>query len=214
MRKSILLAVLSLVAIVAVACGGGNAANKGNTPAKGNAGGNAAACTGGGDTGVTTGGGDTSGSAAKSDAYALYKKEGRVWKHKSVSKMGDMPENVSFTQWTVKSVAADHAMVEMAMFDADGKPNEWVKPSESKIEFATATGTTGDAPKVETKEESIEVKAGKFDCIVTETEAAGMKTKSWSSKKYPGLLVKSVTSGEMAGVGKSETTMELVEFKE
>jgi hypothetical protein len=53
-----------------------------------------------------------------------------------------------------------------------------------------------------------------WDCIVTEMDTNGMKTKSWTSKKYPGLVIKSETTGEIAGVGKTSTVMELVEFKE
>ena len=39
----------------------------------------------------------------------------------------------------------------------------------------------------------------------TETEAGGTKSKTWSSKKYPGLVVKMEAGG---------MTMELVEFNE
>ncbi len=201
MRKSIFLMVLSLVAVLAVACGGGNAANNKANGAGGN----------GGD---TANGGDANGGGSSADAWALYKKEGRSWMLKSTSKTGDMDPQVSFMKYEIVSVADDHAMQKLTMLDAEKKPNEYVPASETKIEFKTAeTGETGDAPKVEQKEESIEVAGKKWDAIVTETEASGMKTKSWTSKEFPGLLLKSETTGETGGM-KMNSTMELVEWNE
>ena len=182
MRKSIFLSLLCLIAVVAVACGGGNNAT-GN-------GGDAAACGG-------CGGGD--GGAA--DAYALYKTEGRSWTTKSVTKMEGMDDMVSYSKTEVVSVADDHAMIKMTMMDKDKKPMAGMEPTETKIEFKTAEAPAcgGDAPEV--KEETVTVEAGEFECIVTEVSG----TKSWSSKKYPGLPVK-MESANM--------TMELVEFSE
>ncbi|MCA8919483.1 MAG: hypothetical protein KDB68_15380 [Planctomycetes bacterium] len=187
MRKSILFGLLSLVAVLAVACGSGNDANGGGN----GAGGNGAACSGG-----ENGGGDSA------DAYALYKKEGRKWKHKSVTKMEGMDDMVSFMEYEITKVADDHAMQKMTMLDKDGKPMAGMDPTETKIEFKTAEApacTGGEA--VEMKEETVKVAAGEFECYVT--EVAG--TKSYSSKKYPGLLVK------MEGASNS---MELIEFTE
>ncbi|MEZ5992502.1 MAG: hypothetical protein R3E76_09125 [Planctomycetota bacterium] len=184
MRKSILFGLLSLVAVLAVACGSGNNAAGGN-----GAGGNGAACSGG-----ENGGGDTA------DAYALYKKEGRKWKLKSVTKIEGMDDMVSFMEYEITKVADDHAMQKMTMLDKDGK--QTMDPTESKIEFKTAEApacTGGEA--VEMKEETVKVEAGEFECYVT--EVAG--TKSYTSKKYPGLLVK--TEG-------ASNSMELIEFTE
>lgn len=182
MRKSIFFSLLCLIAIVAVACGGGNDANS----ADGNS---VAGCTGG-----------CGGDAA--DAYALYKKEGRKWKHKSVTKIEGMDDMVSFTEYEITKVADDHAMQKMTMLDKDGKPMAGMEPTETKIPFATAEApacTGGEAPEM--TEETITVEAGEFECYVMEN--AG--TKTWSSKKYPGLAVK------MEG---ATMTMELIEFTE
>lgn len=187
MRKSILFGLLSLVAVLAVACGSGNNAAGGN-----GAGGNGAACGG------STCGGDSD----SADAYALYKKEGRKWKLKSVTKMEGMDDMVSFMEYEITKVADDHAMQKMTMLDKDGKPMAGMDPTETKIPFATAEApacTGGEA--VEMKEETVKVEAGEFECYVT--EVAG--TKSYSSKKYPGLLVK--TEG-------ASNSMELIEFTE
>lgn len=184
MRKSIFFSLLCLIAIVAVACGGGN------NDAGNGTGGDAAACGGCG------------GDGGSADAYALYKKEGRKWKHKSVTKMEGMDDMVSFMEYEITKVADDHAMQKMTMLDKDGKPMAGMEPTETKIDFVTAeapacTGT--EAPEM--TEETITVAAGEFECYVMDN--AG--TKSWSSKKYPGLAVK------MEG---ATMTMELIEFDE
>lgn len=221
MRKSMLMAALAAVSIFAVACGGGNG-NGGNS-ATGNSGGNGAACTGDtggdactGDTGGETGdtgdacsGGDTGGESSSTDAYALYKKEGRSWMYKTTTKMSGT-ENVSYMKYEVKTVADDHAVVVMTMLDKDKKPNEYVKPTEQKIDFApAATDTGGDAPAVDTTEETVSAAGQDWVCIKVEMDNNGTKTTSWSSKEYPGLSVKSVSKSESM-----ESTMELVEFND
>jgi hypothetical protein len=188
MRKSIFVMVLSLVAVLAVACGGG--AN--NKPA-GN-GGNTA--TGGCSGGENGGGGDAA------DAYALYKKKGRTWLVKNDMDAGGT-KMISYSKTEVVDVADDHAMIKMWTLGEDKKPMAGMpEPEPTKIPFATAdTTATTDAPEVETKEETVTVAAGEFECIVTDT--AG--TKVWSSKKYPGLTVK---------MESSTMKSELVEFNE
>ncbi len=183
MKNALMLALLCSLAIFAVACGPGN---------------NAA---GGGNGANTAGGGG--GEAAAADPYALYKSKGRVWVHKSVTKIPGMDDSISHMKYEVLEVAADHAMYKMWMLDKDMKPMAGMpEPTATKIEFKTAdtAAPAGNAPKVEVKEESIEVKAGKFDCTVTEMSG----TKTWMSKEFPGLMVK------MEGASNS---MELVEFK-
>lgn len=182
MKNALMLALLCALSMFAVACGPGNAAANGGNGAGSN----------------TAGGG---GETAAADAYALYKNKGRTWTHKSVTKMAGMDDMVSYMSYEITEVAADHAMQKMTMLDKDKKPMAGMEPTTSKIEFKTADAPAGNAPKVETKEETVKVAAGEFECIVTEVSG----TKSWSSKKFPGLLVK------MEGASNS---MELVEFKE
>jgi hypothetical protein len=98
-------------------------------------------------------------------------------------------------------VTDTEATVKMTSMDKDKKPQG--DPTEYPVKFETPkVETTGDeAPKVETKEETVKVEAGEFECTVTEMSG----TKTWMSKKYPGLMVKSEHSA-----GGSE----LVEFNE
>jgi hypothetical protein len=77
-----------------------------------------------------------------------------------------------------------------------------MEPTETMIQFPKGkpASNVGDQP-AELKKENIKVEAGEFECYFV--EVAG--TKSWSSIKFPGLLVK------MEG---ANTSMELVEWKE
>lgn len=182
MRKSILFSLLCLIAVVAVACGGGNSANGGGNTGSG---GNTAACGGG--------------EAPAADPYALYKNKGRSWTVKN-----DFSGNISHSKTEVVEVAEDHAMVKMWTLDADMKPMAGMpEPTPTKVPFTKAdtTAPADAATKVETKDETVKVAAGEFECTMTEN--AG--TKTWMSKKYPGLMVKMESAA-----GKSE----LVEFKE
>ncbi|MCB9934976.1 MAG: hypothetical protein H6840_04710 [Planctomycetes bacterium] len=195
MRKSILFSLLSLIAVLAVACGGGNNAAGGNA-GKGNAGsGNAGACAGGG-----CGGGE-----AAADAMAFYRKAGNYYMTKSTMKVAGN-DMVTYSKFEIVKSDDKGYVAKSTSYDKDKKETfsqemplvEWPKP---------VADTGGEAPKVTTTEETIKVEAGEFECIVMETEAAGSKTKSWSSKKYPGLPVKSVTTGA------ADMTSELVEYK-
>jgi len=141
---------------------------------------------------------------AAADPYALYKKKGRTWTHKSSIKIAGMDDMVNHMKYEVTEVADDHAMYKVWMLDKDKKAMAGMpEPTPTRIDFAKPNDAPAspDAPKVETKDETVEVAAGKFECIAYDFSG----TKSWMSKKYPGLLVKM----------ESETmTMELIEFKD
>lgn len=192
MRKSILAMFVVMIAIFAVACGG-------NT-AKGN-GGDANAAGGGGGGGCT----------AKADPYALYKK-GRSWTLKSVSKMGDT-ETISYTKTDVVDNTDKEITIKTTTMDKEKKETY---SGESKIPKATEA-PAANAPKVEApkQEDGGEVEAAgkKWKTWKTVSEANGMKTTTWSSQEYPGLMIKSESEGEAGGM-KMKTTMMLEEFKD
>jgi hypothetical protein len=190
MRKGILFSLLCLIAIVSVACGSGNNATKGN--------GTGNAANGGGDTG-----GDTGSTSDAADAFALYKKKGTTWTTKNVTKIAGMDDMISYSKNEIVEVTDKSAKVKTWMLDKDQKPMAGMEAgTEYEVKFETPKVETGtDAPKVETKEETVKVEAGEFECIVTETGG----NKVWSSKKYPGLMVKMTHAS-----GSSE----LVSFKE
>lgn len=137
------------------------------------------------------------------DPYLLWKKKGRMWLIKNTMKLEGMDPMVSYMKTEITEVAEDYAQYKVWMLDKDKEPMEGMpEPTATKIEFKEARPVEDpNAPKIEVKEETVEVTAGKFQCIVTEVSG----TKVWSSKKYPGLTIKI----------ESETYLgELVEFKE
>ena len=133
------------------------------------------------------------------EAYALYLKKGRTWLIKSVSDVPGMGETVTFTKWEVLEVGDTSATCKMSTLDKD--QNETYS-TEIVIEFKAAGDLPEGAPEVEVKEETLTVEAGEFECYVTTTS----DNTTWASKKYPGLLVKSVTKGDYP------ITTELVDF--
>jgi hypothetical protein len=159
-----------------------------------------------------------------SDAWALYRKKGRTWTIKNSTQAGQI-SHVSYTKYQITEVTDTYAMQQMTMLDKDRKPLGGMEPSESKIEFKTYKRESkrdmpkGDAPDqpenpdFKMDEETIEAAGQKWVCTTFEMEIAGMTTKTWTSKKYPGLTIKSETKGETAGM-KISTTMELVEFND
>ena len=138
------------------------------------------------------------------EAFALYLKEGRSWTIKNITKIEGMDPMVSYTLTTVVKVGDDYAEIETSMLDKDKKPMMGMPATKTKLEFRVPKSTGAqpkDVPKVETKTETIKVEAGEFECLMVEVSG----TKSWSSKKFAGLLVK---------MESATTTCELVEFKE
>jgi hypothetical protein len=190
MRKGILFSLLCLIAIVSVACGGGNnaAGNKANGASNGADG---AAADGGTDGGTT-----------EVDAYALYKKKGRSWMTKNDMDAGGT-KMVSYSKTEVVEVTDDHAMIKVWTLGEDKKPMAGMpEPTPTEIKFVKAEPVAdAKAPATEVKKETVKVAAGEFECYFTENSG----TKSWSSVKYPGLPVK-MESATMK--------MELVEFNE
>ncbi len=198
MRKGIFFSLLCLIAVFAVACGGGNNAGDSDNGD-------------GGENGCTENGGEGNGdngdgNGGDADAYALYRTVGNMWKMKSTTKMEGMDPMVSVSATEVIDVNDEGATIKITSYDADG--NE-TSSNEAPVPFATAdgeTGEAGDAP--ETTDETITVEAGEFECTKTVTEANGATTTTWMSKEHPGLTVKSETTG-----GQADTTMELVDYE-
>lgn len=141
------------------------------------------------------------------DAYALYKKKGRTWTWKNTAKYSGF-EMISYTKQEVIEVSDTKAKIKTTTMDKDKKETY---SSDYEIEFAaTTTDGSSDGTKApEMTEEKIKVEAGEFECMKWTSEAGGSKTTVWTSKKNPGLLVKSESKSD-AG----ENVMELVEFKD
>lgn len=143
--------------------------------------------------------------ADEPDPFFLYKKKGRKWKHKSVTRIEGMDDMVSYIEYEVTEVAENHAVYRTTFHDKDDKPWPGVEPTETRIEFKTWDASSDDPYEdpaaIPLVEETIKVKAGEFKCLRYEQRGH----KSWSSVKYPGLLVKMTSE---------QTEMELIEFTE
>ncbi|MCB9932768.1 MAG: hypothetical protein H6841_05020 [Planctomycetes bacterium] len=197
MRKSILFSLLSLIAVLAVACGGGNNAAGGNA-GKGNAGsGNAGACAGGG-----CGGGE-----AAADAMAFYRKAGNYYMTKSTMKVAGN-DMVTYSKFEIVKSDDKGYVAKSTSYDKDKKETfsqemplvEWPKP---------VADTGGEAPKVTTTEETIKVEAGEFECIVSNLKPLALRPR-------PGCPRSTRADGQVereTGAGKTESTTELVEYK-
>lgn len=150
--------------------------------------------------------GNAGGGKIDKEAFALYTKVGRSWMTKTTANYGGF-ETVSYSKIEVLEVGDDYAKIKITSLDKDKK--EVFPGMETKVSFRVASGSGGTAPEVKTEEETVKVEAGEYECLKVTVEAAGTKTTSWTAKKFPGLVVKSVSEG---GGGKSST--ELVEFKD
>lgn len=145
--------------------------------------------------------------------WDLYKKEGRSWMYKTVSRYAGM-ENVNYMKYEVVKVAADHAMLKVTMLDKDKNPMPGMTPTESKIEFKSAAGGNGEGPKVtDLGEKTVTVEAGEFEAkgteVIVESTAGTTTSTTWSHKKYPSLIVKNESKSDAGS-----STMELAEFNE
>ena len=144
------------------------------------------------------------------DAWALYKKKGRTWTHKSTTKMSGMDDMISYVKWEITEVSETECKYTMTMLDKDKK--ETFSQKDQVMKFETAKSTDGKTPETkapEMTEEKCKVEAGEYDCMKYTMESAGTKTTSWMHKQYTSLVVKSHSKSDAY-----ESVYELVEFKD
>ena len=125
---------------------------------------------------------------AEADPYALYKRLGRSWKHKSAIAMEGMDDIISYVEYEIIELTEEYSVQKMTALDKDGEAYAGMKPTETKIKFISFPDPSDD-PDYEAPEltkETITVEAGEFECWFTEMSG----TKSWTSIEFPGLLVK------------------------
>lgn len=133
--------------------------------------------------------------------YPLYVTD-REWKHKTTLVPPGGVESTGFTSWRVSEVSNERARCRMRIMDAEQRVTFSSYPEIRFMKKSPAPATTAEPVK-----ETLTVTAGEFECTLTETTLAGVTCKVWISTKYPGLLVKSETTGNISA------TTELVEFK-
>lgn len=142
------------------------------------------------------------------DEWALYKKKGRTWTHKTVSKcMGR--EDVSYDKYEVLEVTETGAKVKWSRLDKDKKE---LDSETGDIEFKAVSrdgGKSDGGAAVKVTYETIKVEAGVFECQKATGERDRHKGTTWLSKKYPYLIVRNEGKGP-----DDEFLTELVEFKD
>lgn len=145
-------------------------------------------------------------------APPFYAQVGVSWAIKTTSEVaGNQSESKISYEVVSLDEKANVAKVKMQSVSMVGG-NEYKGPEQEITMPLTATaqgkgGTTtkGAGGEVETKEETVKVPAGEFDCVVTKSTAGGNTSTVWMSKEHNGLMVKQVS--ETAG---TKSTTELV----
>ncbi|RIK64972.1 MAG: hypothetical protein DCC64_02560 [Planctomycetota bacterium] len=137
-----------------------------------------------------------------------YLKVGRQWTLRITSKVVNAGENVSLVRTEILSVSDEEVEYRYTELDAAGQPIAGVEPQSLKLQLLVPR-PRDPKPEPAATEETITVQAGTFDCLRTVVEGMGAKTITWMSKRFPGLIVKQVVTGET-----TEQVQELVEFKE
>ncbi|CAG0931109.1 hypothetical protein PLCT1_01639 [Planctomycetaceae bacterium] len=138
----------------------------------------------------------------------VYLKEGRSWTTKNVSKVINAGENTNFTRVEILKVGENEVEYRVTELGADGQPLAGVEPAKLKLALKVPKPKEAKSDPLPILE-TITVKAGTFECLRTESEYSGTKSVTWTSKKYPGLVVKQTSLGDTI-----ESSQELVEFKE
>ncbi len=139
----------------------------------------------------------------------VYLKEGRSWTTSSVTKVINAGQkSASMTRIVILKVAENHVEYQTTELDADGKSIVGVEPQNQKLQLVV-NKPRDPVKEPDVVEESISVRAGQFDCLRSVTEGGGLRTITWVSKKFSGLVVKQISANDTL-----ETTQELVEFKD
>lgn len=137
-----------------------------------------------------------------------YLKVGRQWTTRITSKVVNAGENVSLARTEILSVSDEFVEYRTTELDAAGQAIAGVEPQTLKLQLQVPR-PRDPKPERAATEETITVQAGTFDCLRTVVEGLGARTITWMSKRFPGLIVKQVVTGET-----TEQVQELVEFKE
>lgn len=123
---------------------------------------------------------------AEPDAFVLYRKKGRSWTLRTTTGDG-ATKMVSQCRYEVTELAQDYAMLSCTMLDSEGRVMEGIPATDTRVNFVVPAA--GAKPTIK-ETVTIRVGAGEFECDVIEVGAS----KSWVSRKFPGLLVKSESS--------------------
>lgn len=216
MRKSIISAIVVGLSLAVVGCpppadnsssSTNNPTDGGDTAATGGEGTDGGDATDGGES-QPADGGSTDAAPADDNADLSHVKVGQKYVY-------EMPNNMQ-SIWEVTEVGDNMVKYKTTMLmDMGEGPAPVGEPTEQEWTYTKPTGgttgeTTGEAPK--TSREEIEVSGVKFDCLVVESEAGGMKSKSWASMS-PGSDTVPTFPGAIKVMTDGNPTMTLVKIE-
>lgn len=139
------------------------------------------------------------------DRVGAYLKAGRSWKTRQVTTVINAGRSETWTHVEILKVGESDVEYRVTELGADQKPVPGGEPQILRLPLKVPKGGAQPATVLET----ITVGAGTFECARSFSEANGVKTTTWHSTKFSGLVVKQVTLSDTL-----ETVSELVEFKE
>jgi len=132
--------------------------------------------------------------ANPNDPFALYKKKGRTWMHKTTTTIQGMDPMVTYMKWEITDVNEDSATYRMYILDKDKKPMAGMEEgTENKLAFPKEMPEGNPSPDggpKELGEETLEAAGRNWVCKVWEQASGGQTFKYWMSVEYPGLIIK------------------------
>lgn len=139
------------------------------------------------------------------ERVGAYLKAGRSWKTRQVTTVINAGKTESWTHIEILKVNENEVEYRVTELGADQKPLPGGEPQVLRLPLKVPKG----GPPPATVAETITVGAGTFECARSFSEANGVKTTTWHSTKFTGLVVKQVTLSDTL-----ETVTELMEFRE
>ncbi|CAG0989304.1 hypothetical protein PLCT2_02377 [Planctomycetaceae bacterium] len=130
-------------------------------------------------------------SAGAADPFALFRKKGRTWMHKTTTTIQGGEPVITYMKYEVTDVRANGATYKSCMLDKDKQL--MANMDETNIEFPKEIpdGAPNRVEKwKELGEETLEAAGRKWVCSVWEQDAGNQDQKYWMSVEYPGLIIR------------------------
>ncbi|MCC6575122.1 MAG: hypothetical protein IT462_15200 [Planctomycetes bacterium] len=132
-------------------------------------------------------------------------KEGRAWTVKTVVTTNGATPSVNFIRYEILKVTDTECVYKMVTMDKD-KKEQWLS-TDRKFSFLSTKAAEEALAAAKPITANIAVEAGQFVCRKFESETNGVKTTSWMSSEFGGLIVKAISKTD-----KSETVAELIHW--
>ncbi len=127
------------------------------------------------------------------DPFALYRKKGRTWMHKTTLSMDGMDPTVTYMKYHVTDVTDAAATYKVYMYDKDKKPMPGMEEgNEVRLAFRMQEPPRGEAAPQPVVEDGGTISAAGRDWATTKTttQAGGSESIIWMAKDLPGLIIR------------------------